>query len=204
MLWSVIEPRLWDNVIYSEPSLVDVLQKCQFTWVLWKNRPFHPEQRLLISLMLLHIFSECIHANSSISFPYFHLYSICMEVAWQSYNRGVMLPALAVPIANAFHYLDSQNITETWKSKCCPSKAALSLTAGGHKTLGQVICTASVPEEPESTRLTGDEPSLSIHTAAWAHHLYLHSSSIKLLHSVNYVYYPSYGPIQFYSLLSLQ
>lgn len=153
---------------------------------------------------MLEIFSECIHANSSISFPHFHLYSASTEVAWQSYNRGITFPTLAVPTANAFHYSDSENLAEAWKRECCPSKAALSLPAGGRKPLGQVMCTASIPEEPESTRLTGDEPSLSIHTAAWAHHLYLHSSSIKLLRSVNYVYYPSYGPIQFHSLLSLQ
>lgn len=161
-----------------------------------KNWPFHPEHRLLISLKLLDIFSACIHANSSISSPYFHLYSACMELAWQSCNGGITFPAPAVPAANVFHYSVSENIVETWKSKCCPSKAALSLTASGHKPLGQVICTTSIPEEPESTRLTGDEPSLSIHTVAWAHHLYLHSSSIKPLCSVNYVYYPSYRPIQ--------
>lgn len=111
----------------------------------------------------------------------------------------VFIPALSVPTANVLHYSNSENIEETGKTKCCLAKAALLLMPSSPKPLGQVIWATSIPEKPESTQLTGDEPSLSIHRAAWAHHLYLHSSSIKLLRSVNYVYYPSYGPTRFYS-----
>lgn len=78
----------------------------------------------------------------------------------------VLFPAPSVPTANVHHYSNSDNIEETGKSKCCPSKAALLLTPCSPKPLGQVIHTVSIPEEPESTQLTGDEPSLSIHTAA--------------------------------------
>lgn len=78
----------------------------------------------------------------------------------------VLFPALSVPTANVFHYPNSENIPETGKSKCCPSRAALFPMASSPKPLGQVTCTTSIPEELESTQLTGDEPSLSIHTAA--------------------------------------
>lgn len=78
----------------------------------------------------------------------------------------VLFAALSVPTANVLHYPNSENTKETGKSKSCPSKAALLPTPSSPKPLGQVICTTSIPEEPESTQLTGDEQSLSIHTAA--------------------------------------
>lgn len=78
----------------------------------------------------------------------------------------VLFPALSAPTANVLHYPNPENTEETGKSKSCPSKAALLLRPSSPKPLGQVICTTSIPEEPESTQLTGDEPSLSIHTAA--------------------------------------
>lgn len=133
---------------------------------------------------------------------------IYIPLAWKQPDKAITVVfsfcSCCTLSANAFHYSACENIAETWRSKCCPFKASSYLRASGCKPLGQVICTVSIPEELESTRLTQDEPSLSIHMAAWAHHLYLHSSSIKLLCSVNYVYYPSYRPIRFYSLLSLQ
>lgn len=94
---------------------------------------------------------------------------IYIPPAWKWPDKAitvVLFPALSVPTANVFHYSNAENIPETRKSKCCPSRAALFLTASSPKPPGQVICTTSIPEEPESTQLTGDEPSLSIHTAA--------------------------------------
>lgn len=102
---------------------------------------------------------------------------ICVPLArkWLDKARTMALCFLLLPYPLPTHFV-IQTPRTSWRC----GKAAQSPTASGRKPPGQVICTTSIPEEPESTRPTGDEPSLSIHTAAWAHHLYLHSSSIKL------------------------
>lgn len=92
---------------------------------------------------------------------------IYISLAWKWPDKAitvVLFPALSVPTANRLHFSNSESTEETGRSKSYPSKAPL--LPSSPKPLGQVICTMSIPEEPESTQLTGDEPSLSIHTAA--------------------------------------